>query len=534
MILVFLMMLSCVRDDFQENSSPQQQDPGTHVRKVPFSELKANPKAMEQLKGFISQEATEGGINRRTVYSTEYKVVVDTANVWYIQKDGGGHSYTFEAFDLEGRYGREGDLKNVVLNYESRDGSYSKYVVSYNITEDDLFKWERGSGSINFPESTTFFNVGTSENPSGFTLNDPDCWETIIVAEPHACASGQHMPGQEDECQLVRIGRGPVEAITINVITVDCGDSGGANPGGPGNGSGPGSGGTNPGNGNNNGNNNGGNNNPGDDNPGHNNPGFYDKDGDPIITKPVKTLEPEEEEPEDEICKELNKILNLPNVKTSLNDLWSKINGHSEKAYTFCRWGNGVAAKPQKNSTGRSAQLHVLSTSFGNAHIHQIGTSATPVDKKLYQMFSIADVVTVRTFVNLHQGIDPIPHPYQPKLFFNMLLASDGYLYTVFPNNNEEFNNLDIFNNKKKLKDLEDKLYDLYVERGQNPDNVSPLGLAEDFLRFMGNINGSSGTNFNVSLYRVSMQNNFSGNWEKLELDPDDYNTLKEEPTPCN
>src|SRR5690606_35171874 len=251
--------------------------------------------------------------------------------------------YTFEAFDLEGYYGKEGELKNVVLNYESSNGSYSKYVISYNISDEELFAWERGNTTINFPESTTFFNVGTSENPNGFTLNDPDCWETIIVAEPHACASGQHMPGQEDECQLVRIGRGPVEAITINVITVDCGDSGGANPDGPGNGSGPGSGGTNPGNGNNNGNNNGGNNNPGDDNPGHNNPGFSDKDGDTIITKPVKTLEPEEEEPEDESCKELNKILNLPNVKTSLNDLWSKINGHSEKAYTFSRWGNGVA-----------------------------------------------------------------------------------------------------------------------------------------------------------------------------------------------
>lgn len=95
---------------------------------------------MEQLKGFISREATDGGINRRTVYSEEYKVVIDTANIWYIQKEGGGHSYTFEAFDLEERYGKEGELKNVVLNYESRDGSYSKYVVSYNITEDDLFK----------------------------------------------------------------------------------------------------------------------------------------------------------------------------------------------------------------------------------------------------------------------------------------------------------------------------------------------------------------------------------------------------------
>src|SRR5690606_25600673 len=167
------------------------------------------------------------------------------------------------------------------------------------------------------------------------------------------CASGMHQPGMTGCIYEGTSQAAVVQDVTIQVISVGCGSNAGIG-GTPGNGSGPGSGGTNPGNGNNNGNNNGGNNNPGDDNPGHNNPGFSDKDGDPIITKPVKNLnidEPEEEEPEDKICKELNKILNLPNVKTSLNDLWSKINGHSEKAYTFCRWGNGVAAKPQKNST---------------------------------------------------------------------------------------------------------------------------------------------------------------------------------------
>src|SRR5690606_29885562 len=323
LILVFLMTISCVKDDFYENSHAQQQQSSvTHVRKVPFSELKANPKAMEQLKGFISREATEGGINRRTVYSTEYKVVVDTANVWYIQKDGGGHSYTFEAFDLEGRYGREGDLKNVVLNYESRDGSYSKYVVSYNITEDDLFKWERGSGSINFPESTTFFNVGTSENPSGFTLNDPDCWETIVVGQVAIpCASGMHQPGMTGCIYEGTSQAAVVQDVTIQVISVGCGSNAGIG-GTPGNGSGPGSGGTNPGNGNNNGNNNGGNNNPGDDNPGHNNPGFYDKDGDPIITKPVKNLnidEPEEEE--DKNCEDLKNRSSNSQFLDKMNEL---------------------------------------------------------------------------------------------------------------------------------------------------------------------------------------------------------------------
>lgn len=473
---------------------------------------------MEQLKGFISREATEGGINRRTVYSTEYKVVVDTANVWYIQKDGGGHSYTFEAFDLEGRYGREGDLKNVVLNYESRDGSYSKYVVSYNITEDDLFKWERGSGSINFPESTTFFNVGTSENPNGFTLNDPDCWETIVVGQVAIpCASGMHQPGMTGCIYEGTSQAAVVQDVTIQVISVGCGSNAGIG-GTPGNGSGPGSGGTNPGNGNNNGNNNGGNNNPGDDNPGHNNPGFSDKDGDPIITKPVKTLEPEEEEPEEpeDDCQALNNLKedDNANILPIVQELRNKTGEKKEYFSSFKRSVNFAGDMEYANTGVQQGGFGSAGGMSGSVWYGQIHTH----HKNTQPMFSWSDLYTLKEmYENTYSTNKP--------LVFIAIVCHNAGIYSLKINDwnaflqkiNDGLSAVPENNIKDKLDKLDKRMKNIY-------GNTYGGDIEKIFLQQF--------KDYGVSLYKAEDDN--LSNWKELKLNNPEASNPTVVSTPCN
>src|SRR5690554_2732922 len=88
-ILVFLVLLGCQQDDFgNKGSLTQQDDLLINIKKIPFSKVKENPKAMEQLKGLIPKEVTKEGIAYRVVYSEDYRISIDTANVMYIEKAG--------------------------------------------------------------------------------------------------------------------------------------------------------------------------------------------------------------------------------------------------------------------------------------------------------------------------------------------------------------------------------------------------------------------------------------------------------------
>jgi hypothetical protein len=227
-------------------------------------------------------------------------------------------------------------------------------------------------------------------------------------------------------------------------------------------------------------------------------------------------------------CEALKKIAETPVINTSLNTLKGFVHtSNNERLFTFDKNGSGgTYVTPEVVNTGQSASFRLKTSTYGIAHIHQKGPAANP--SGLYEMFSFSDLRNVYLFAKNFSGSGVTSAP----LFFNMMVI-DGYTYAVMPNNVGEFKNLDyIFDDPKKVATLDWKLESLYLEIG-SPSVASHTQLAQAFLLFMSNLGGTkSGTNFNISLYRIENGNNHYGTWEKLELDPSKNNTLKE-PIPC-
>lgn len=316
--LVFTTFWSCQKDDFYENQTSNHQSTDVTFKRISYEKLKTNQKAMEKLGKFSLRSNSikdnlSNNILKRTVYNEQLGIEIDTIGIVYIEKDG-YHSITLQAYQ-----GDENDkkLKNLILNQE-KDGSYSEYLLVYDLSDEELKKVENKE-NVDLIGNTTIYKVTANNyNPSGFPLNDPDCWEDIVIGQVAVpCASGLHMPGQV--CDYAGgPGAAYVKDVTIKVISAGCGmggGGGGSTGGSPGTGGGGSEGGTNPGTGSNPSNPN----NP--SNPGNTvnpqEPGFADQDGNPINTNPVKNpelLEPEDEEEDCNTSKDdLKKI--FPNAE---------------------------------------------------------------------------------------------------------------------------------------------------------------------------------------------------------------------------
>jgi hypothetical protein len=213
-----------------------------------------------------------------------------------------------------------------------------------------------------------------------------------------------------------------------------------------------------------------------------------------------------------EKCIELKKLTNNDVINASLHQLKINIDQNHEKAFTYARGTNPpVLAFPQTNATGNTAKLRILMTTFGIGHIHQKGTAFNP--SKNWEMFSIADIQGIYKILQSYDDTPDGMPPLNKKMFFNMMMV-DGYTYCVFPNDADAFKNLgSIFGDKDKVKDLEKKLKDLYTNKGKKEYNeLTKRDLAQHFPRFINNVFGESGqTNMNMSLYRISNNNHFSG-----------------------
>src|SRR5690606_28384931 len=258
------------------------------------------------------------------------------------------------------------------------------------------------------------------------------------------------------------------------------GSSGGGNGGGGGSGSGNGG---NPGNGNNNGNN--GNNNNG--NTGHT-PGFAEQDGDPIITKPVKTLTPEnpEDEPEEEKnCEELQKIKTDTIIKQSFTNLQTKVsntNLRREFGYSYAEGSDPVEAQTA-NGSATEVAIPTGGLIYGGSHTHPVEANGD----KVTPMFSVSDIAKLgEIFAN---NSTPAAAKFQdPSKFFFTLTVKNGGSTETFAikiDNAMQFMN---FSNQyygmtnKRKKDMGRELADVYTKTRQ--EGGSMYDCLKDLFKF--------------------------------------------------
>ncbi len=335
LLIIFITFWSCQKDDFYENQTSVQQSTDVTFKRISYKHLKTNQKAMEKLGKFtlrnnLEQNNPNNNILQRTVYNEQLGIEIDTIGIVYIEKDG-YHTITLQAYQGDEN---DGKLKNLVLNQE-KDGSYSEYLLVYDLSDEELEKVENKE-NVDLIGNTTIYAVTSNYNPSGFPLNDPDCWEDIVIGQVAVpCASGLHMPGQV--CDYAGgPGAAYVKDVTIKVISAGCGmgggGGGGSTGGSPGTGGGGSGGEANPGTGSNPSNPN----NP--SNPGNTvnpqEPGFADQDGNPISTTPVKNPELLElEDEQDEDCEQLNGLKNKSGFTSRMNTLKNNLTGTKEKGF---------------------------------------------------------------------------------------------------------------------------------------------------------------------------------------------------------
>lgn len=216
-------------------------------------------------------------------------------------------------------------------------------------------------------------------------------------------------------------------------------------------------------------------------------------------------------------CEALKKIAETPVINTKLNTLKGYVySSNNERLFTFDKTGSGdTYATPEVGNSAQDAIPRIKGSTYSIAHIHQKGVGNP---SGLYEMFSLADLKVVYLMAKgfVGSGVSAAP------IYFNMLVLGN-YTYAVVPNNVSAFKNLDyIFEDKNKFKKLNLALRRTYEKKGEY-NEVSHNTLAEEFLKFINNVNNNSNNfNFDVSLYRIDNSNSHYGTWEKLEYDLND------------
>ncbi len=513
------------------NSSNEELRP----RLITYDELQGMPRAMEKLNAIAVQK------NKRLAYSKKYDFAIDTDKILLVEK-GAYLSLSFPVY----RDSVNGYMENLFLH--PHRGRYIAFLVRYKFSPADMENLDGGKPIADIVTKMSFvpledFDV---ENPGivytqgasggGYSgtywlidgichtwhhytpEGEADYWAPIACPNCEGCPSANSSdPGSHNPDGLY--------PLYYALVDLSPGSGGGGTP----NGGGSGTGGQNPG--------------TGFTTPF--NPVKYE-DADPLelqtpgLYNPhpiVGVVSPNKPTP----CEMLNALKNDAVIKTSLNVLNDNLGSIDESLFTFRKNGSGgSSAAPQINSSGASASMRMNSATYGVAHTHQSGPTS---NSGLYKMFSFTDVARVYDFAKGYAFSQTVP----VSMFFNMMVikdnettVSEAYTYIVFPNDVEEFKNMGDLFSESKIEAFNKKLNFIY-DKNCNENNVNPLTinhqtLAPYFLKFVNNLGNNSklkgGVNFNLSLYRIKSDNNFSGKWEKLELDPNNNYQLKI--TPCN
>jgi len=499
------------------------------------------PGVMDKLNSF-----TRRGSNKKLVSSGKYKFSVDTEKVLLLEK-GNYKSLTFSIL----RDGPSNKFENLFLH--PHKGGYLAFLMEADFDDFDRRNLDVGDpiagllSKLQFTPLNDFDMPGLdveytpTDNWTGNTYNYPGTvWEEdgICYTWHNYAAAGEPVDFRPIECPGCcpknTGGGSPVNTSGPRLVwqqylaIVDMiGSQGGSGSSGPGSG-GSGSGGLFI---------------PGD--------GFYTPFN-PVKPEQVEPLNPQNEDfyhpnpiigvvspnrPQLQLspCNTLNVLKNDPVIKNALNTLKGNVTQNNERLFTFSKNGSGETyATPETNNTGASASMRLTAATYGVAHTHQSGTNN---NSNLYKMFSFTDLQVVYKLAKGYGGSGATAAP----LFFNMMVI-EGYTYIICPNNVNTFKNMgSIFENDKNVERLNFQLntiYNKYCNSTEaNAATISHESLARYLLMFLNNVGNNSkvlsGTNFDISLYRVSNDNNFSGGWEKMELDPNTNYQLKN-PISCN
>jgi len=507
-------------------------------KNVDFSKIDRNSKIYEKYGSIKELSKLK---QKNSTYISEFDFTIDTTNVIYMGY-GVYQSYTFPVT----RENDNGLIENLLIS-KTNDSIYSAFLISYNLTHDEISQFNSNQIVSDFENKTSAIKLDDlnwsdylEQKSLGLGLSSDYCLEMETVV-PRCSCSGQHsaydvennINNGEKCCEA-----GSVEMPYIVISLVECGNSGGGiDTGGSGfdlgqepNNSGiddfgnplpPNAGGDNPNTGNNPSDSN--SNNSGDNNEEENTNDCLQVDANGNCGGNVTTiLIPVEEEVNKHVehCESLKKLTETDslsaNIKPIVDSLRTKTSENKEYSANFEKNINfGLEYNYLHESgilEGASRTESILLTGtrmYGQIHTHP---------DKTQSMFSWSDVSRIKDIYNgLNNGFDK-------KDIFIMIINHNGSVYTIKIDDfqklsqaiQDDLNDTKGKDDEKKEKKLNREMKYLYNE---NQDNLEGVFL-------------NKFKDFGISLYKATDQN--LSNWNKLDLeDPNDEDSTVNSKT-CN
>src|SRR5690606_8711097 len=252
---------------------------------------------------------------------------------------------------------------------------------------------------------------------------------------------------------------------------------------------------------------------------------FYDKDGDPIITKPVKTLEPEEEEPEeDKNCEELQKLKTDTKIKQSFTDLQNKVSNTNLKREFGYSYAEGSDPVEADLANGSAVELAIPAggSIYGGSHTHPVEANGD----KVTPMFSVSDIAKLGEIFAKSSIPASVKYQDPSKFFFTLTVKNGGSTETFaikidnamqFMNFSNQYYNM----TKQEKEDYSWGLDRRYIKTREGGGSM--YDCLKDMFKFMNekNIKG-------ISIYQATDSN--LSNWKKLTYNSE--NDIDE--TDCN
>jgi Metallopeptidase toxin 3 len=137
---VSLFFAGCSFEAIGEHQNHDENGVNTHFKKenVNFETFSKNPKLMGKLNK--NKETLKSITSNKIISSTDHSFYINTNDALYIEDENGLHSYTFTINrNLENVF-----LENLVIQLQ-QDGTYKSFIVTYNITEQELEDLKNGT-----------------------------------------------------------------------------------------------------------------------------------------------------------------------------------------------------------------------------------------------------------------------------------------------------------------------------------------------------------------------------------------------------
>src|SRR5690606_11777595 len=160
-----LLLISCqheepIEDLEQTTTENTTATSGFNVNRIGKPEIEQNPEIASKLAEVVSKNKFNKGTESqgKTLYAPEHGFFIDTDTATFIEnEDGSYHSYTFPIYrSTDGE-----PFENLLLSLQ-QDGSYKAFIVSYNLTQQEIQALENGLYvNLAAPYATTQIDSGS-------------------------------------------------------------------------------------------------------------------------------------------------------------------------------------------------------------------------------------------------------------------------------------------------------------------------------------------------------------------------------------